>query len=114
MVKLTRARNFAMLVAACLAMTACVVVPTPRGLYVGPAVIGAPPPPRVEYYGTAPGAGYFWVGGYWNWTGYRYAWMGGHWQAPRPGFVWAPRRWVHARDGWHLRGGRWMRRGRYR
>jgi WXXGXW repeat (2 copies) len=114
MLKSAHARNLVTLVAACLATTACVIVPTPRGLYVGPAVAIAPPPPRVEYYGTAPGPGYFWEGGYWNWTGYRHVWVAGHWQAPRAGFVWVPRRWVHERDGWHLRDGRWARPGRRR
>jgi hypothetical protein len=110
MLKRIHARNLVILAAACLALSACVVVPTRRGLYVGPAVAAAPPAPQVEYYGAAPYPGYFWVGGYWNWTGYRYTWMGGHWQAPRRGYTWVPRRWVHGRDGWHMRGGRWARR----
>jgi WXXGXW repeat (2 copies) len=112
MLKLAHMRNFAILVAACLLTTACVVAPTPRGLYIGPAVAVAPPPPRVEYYGVPPAAGYFWIGGYWRWNGYTHVWVGGHWQAPRPGFRWMPRRWVHGRDGWHMRGGRWVRRYR--
>ncbi len=110
MIKPARVRNLVALVAIGVAMSACVVVPTPRGLYIGPAVPAAPPPPQVEYYGVAPAAGYFWIGGYWNWVGGRYTWIGGHWEAPRPGYRWEPRRWVHSGDGWHMRGGRWVAR----
>jgi hypothetical protein len=93
-----------------LALSACVVAPTPGGLYVGPAIAAAPPPAQVEYYGAPPVAGYFWVGGYWNWVGGRYLWVGGHWQAPRAGYRWEERHWVRGRDGWHMNGGRWVRR----
>lgn len=107
---LSRARDLVVLVACGMALSACVVAPTPGGLYVGPAVAAPPPPPQVEYYGAPPVAGYVWIGGYWNWVGGRYAWVGGHWEAPHPGYRWQARRWVHGRDGWHLNGGRWVRR----
>ncbi len=106
----SRARNLVILAASCIALSACVVTPTPYGLYVGPAVQAAPPPPQAEYYGAPPVAGYVWIGGFWNWVGGRYAWVGGHWEAPRPGYRWEPRRWVHGADGWHMGGGRWVRR----
>jgi len=109
MVKPVPVRNLMAVAAICIAMSACVVVPTPRGLYVGPAIAPAPPPPQVEYYGTPPYPGYFWIGGYWAWVGGRYSWVAGHWAAPRPGYRWAPARWVHGADGWHMRGGRWVR-----
>lgn len=111
MIKPAHVRNLVALAAICLVASACVVAPTPRGLYIGPevAIAVAPPPPIVESYGVAPYPGYFWVGGYWNWVGGRHVWVGGHWQAPRPGYRWVPRRWVQGRDGWHLRGGRWAR-----
>jgi hypothetical protein len=94
----------------CLALSACVVAPTPGGLYVGPAVAVEPPPPQTEYYGAPPAVGYIWIGGYWNWAGGRYVWAGGHWEAPHPGYRWEPRRWVRTSGGWRMAGGRWMRR----
>lgn len=109
MIKPASARNLVALAAVCIAVSACVVVPTPRGLYVGPAIAPAPPPPQVEYYGAAPYPGYFWMAGYWNWFGGRYVWVAGHWAAPRPGYRWAPARWVHRTDGWHMQGARWVR-----
>jgi hypothetical protein len=106
----SRKRSLLAGAALCLLVSACVVAPTPGGLYVGPAIAAAPPPPQVEYYGAAPAPGFFWIGGYWNWVGGRYAWVGGHWERPRPGYRWEGRRWVHGRDGWHMNGGRWVRR----
>ena len=38
-----------------------------------------PPPPRVEYYGVAPGPGFVWVSGYWRPHGNNYRWVNGHW-----------------------------------
>ncbi len=106
----SRARYLAVLAAFGLALSACVVTPTPYGLYVGPAVATAPPAPIVESFGAPPFAGAFWVGGYWNWAGGRYRWVNGYWQRPRPGFRWQQRSWYRARDGWHMRGGGWVRR----
>ena len=34
--------------------------------------VTAPPPPRVEVYGVAPGPGVVWIGGYWRWVGSDY------------------------------------------
>lgn len=107
---ISRASVSVTLVAACIALSACVITPTPRGLYFGPLVAVAPPPARVEYYGAPPAPGYIWSGGYWNWAGNRHRWVGGHWEAPRAGYQWVPRRWVHRRNGWQMQGGRWVRR----
>jgi hypothetical protein len=106
----SRARYLVVLAAFGLTLSACVVTPTPYGLYVGPAVPAAPPPAQVEYYGPAPYAGAFWVGGYWNWVGGRYTWVNGYWERPRPGYRWEARSWVRGRDGWHMHGGTWVRR----
>ncbi len=44
----------------------------------------APPPPTSYAYQRPPipGAGYYWVDGYWNYVGGRYAWIGGYWALP--------------------------------
>ncbi len=89
-----------------LALSACVVGPG----YYGSAVLVAPPPPRVEYYGAAPYPGYIWLGGYWSWAPSGYVWIRGHWAPPRPGYRWVPHRWVHTPQGWRMSGGRWVRR----
>jgi hypothetical protein len=92
-----------------LAVGGCVVAPA-RPYYGGGWVAAAPPAARVEYYGTAPYPGYFWIGGYWRWGGGGYVWAPGHWEAPRAGYRWVPRHWVQGRRGWHMAGGRWARR----
>jgi YXWGXW repeat-containing protein len=94
-----------------IAVTGCVVVPAqPHQYYVGTVVATAPPPPRVEVYGVAPGPDYVWLGGYWSWAGGRHEWVGGHWEHGRPHQRWVAHRWVHERDGWHLSEGHWERR----
>ena len=92
------------------ALTGCVVTARPAAFYVGPTVAVAPPAPIVETYGVAPGPGYVWMGGYWNWVGGRHVWVGGHWEAGRPGYRWEPHHWVHRPDGWHMAPGHWARR----
>lgn len=43
----------------------------------------APPPDLIpEYPPPAPGYGYVWINGYWDWTGYEWTWNSGFW-APR-------------------------------
>jgi hypothetical protein len=97
------------LLASFVGLSGCVV--TARPAYVGVGYVAvAPPAPQVEVYGAPPAAGYFWVGGYWNWTGSTHVWVGGHWEAPRPGFRWVPHRWVHEPGGWRFAEGHWARR----
>ena len=89
----------------------CVVAAAPpRRYYVGPAVMVAPPPVRVEEYGPPPSPGYIWLGGYWRWEGGRHVWVAGHYERPHPHERWVPHHWVHERDGWFLAEGHWERR----
>lgn len=106
----SRARNIAVVIGLAAALGGCVVAPAPRPYYGGGFVAVAPPPPRVEYYGTPPYAGYVWIGGFWRWGRGGYVWAPGHWAAPRPGYRWVPRHWVRGPRGWHMAGGRWDRR----
>lgn len=98
------------------ALSACVVAPAPvAGPYYGEPVVVAPPPPRVEYVGPPPVAGYIWINGYWNWSGGRHVWVPGRWEAPRPGHVWVPHRWENDGRHWRQQGGYWSEdRGRRR
>jgi len=70
-------------------------------------VASAPPPPPVETIVVAPGPGYVWVGGEWEWHG-RWVWVGGHWvYPPRPHVVWVSGTWYSGPRGWCRRPGYW-------
>ena len=111
----------AVALAAGLALSGCVVAPA--GYYGRPVAYGqaggqavygdvvmmAPPAPYVESYGLAPGPGYVWLGGYWNWVGNRHVWVGGRWDQGRPGHTWVPHNWTRSGNGWRLNGGHWQR-----
>ena len=92
----------------CMALPGCVVVPD-QGHYAGGVVMVAPPAARVEVIGSAPYAGYVWVGGYWNWVGGRHVWVPGRWAPGRHGYHWVDHAWVRAGDGWRMRPGHWDR-----
>lgn len=92
--------------AAALLLAGCVVTPEPYSYYDGPVYVD-PPPPRVEYPGYAPVAGYVWIGGYWNWSGHRHEWVPGRWDSPRHGHRWVEPRWERDGRHWRQRPGRW-------
>jgi hypothetical protein len=65
-----------------------------------------PPPPRHE--AVAPGPGYVWVPGYYQWSGTAYVWAPGRYvHPPRVGAVWVAPHWVHHSHGWYVVAGRW-------
>jgi len=67
-----------------------------------------PPPPQYGVMGYAPGPGYVWCDGYWNWVGSRYVWVRGYWgRPPRPGLRWVPARWEHRNGRYEFERGRW-------
>lgn len=83
-----------------------------RAGYGGVLVYDPPPPARVVVRPYAPGAGYVWVDGYWNWSGNTWLWVDGYWTAPRAGYIHVQPRWVPRGRGWaHVPGG-WRRGGR--
>lgn len=92
----------------------CIVVPAGRpygyGYGGGEAVMVAPPSVQAEVVGVAPGPGYFWIGGFWNWIGGRHVWTGGHWEGHRQGYQWAPHQWHREGNGWRAAPGHWERR----
>lgn len=49
------------------------------GCAVRTAYVGGPPPPPVEYYGVAPGPGYYWTPGVYVRAHGRYDWHRGYW-----------------------------------
>ena len=119
-----RTLGTALVVAACGALTACIVVPAgrryqplpgsgpgPRGddTDEGDVVTVAPPAPQVDVWVAAPGPGFFWLAGHWGWLGGRHVWVGGRWQAYRPGWRWVPFAWQRHPRGWRSAPGRWNR-----
>ena len=68
----------------------------------------APPPPPTETVVAAPGPGYVWVSGEYQWNGFAWVWIGGHWSyPPLPHVVWVAGRDWHDRYGWHHEHGYW-------
>jgi len=68
----------------------------------------APPPVQYEEVTVAPGPGFIWVAGYWDWTGMQYAWVSGHWTRPPSGYtVWVPARYERRSNGWNYHPGHW-------
>ena len=56
------------------------------------------PEPIPEYRPAAPGYGYTWVDGYWDWTGYDWTWSTGYWVPERVGYAYIAPRYVYV-DG---------------
>ena len=65
---------------------------------------------RTEVAVGAPGPGYVWVPGYYDWVPARadYVWIGGSWVLPPHAHaVWVAPRYEHRRGGWFYRRGHW-------
>ena len=98
--------GIAALVMATTLLGGCIV--TARPAYG--VVTVAPPVPQVEVVPAAPGVGFVWIPGYWNWQGGRHVWVAGYYEHGRPGYHWVAHRWVQGpRGGWHLEQGHWAR-----
>ncbi len=66
-----------------------------------------PPPPQSETVVVAPGPGYIWVPGEWEWHG-GWVWVGGFWAfPPHPAAVWVQGYWSRGPYGWHRVPGHW-------
>jgi hypothetical protein len=73
------------------------------GYYVAPP----PPAPVVGVVGYAPGPGYVWIDGFWDWRGH-YVWTPGYWgRPPHAHAVWVPGRAVYEHGRYHYRRGHW-------
>ena len=70
----------------------------------------APPPARYGAVGYAPGPGYIWTDGYWDWRGKDYIWVQGNWRRPpHARAVWVPGTWHSSSRGYAFRRGYWRR-----
>jgi hypothetical protein len=83
--------------------------PPPDAYVAGPTVYPEtlPPDPIPEYRPPAPGYGFTWVNGLWDWTGYDWSWNNGYWIQARPGwayfgprFIWENGQPVYYRGFW--------------
>src|SRR5262245_52374058 len=67
-----------------------------------------PPAPRYGVVGYAPGPGYVWTDGYWDWRANNWYWVGGRWQRPpRGGAVWVSPTWRNYGGRWRMHRGYW-------
>ena len=67
-----------------------------------------PPPARYGVLGVAPGPGYVWTDGYWDWRGNNWFWVGGRWtRPPRARAVWVAPEWRREGRGWRMHRGYW-------
>ncbi|MGE3760978.1 MAG: hypothetical protein AB7L94_01830 [Kofleriaceae bacterium] len=85
-----------------------VVSDTPRGGGMYPTA--APPPPRTDNQGSAPGANYIWVRGRWNWINANWEWVPGHWERKRANSTWVDGRWELQGNYYVWVEGRWDKR----
>jgi hypothetical protein len=71
-------------------------------------VRSGPPAPRYAIIGSAPGPGYVWTNGYWDWRGRNWVWVDGRWlRPPRSRAVWVGPEWRREGNGWRFRRGYW-------
>ena len=69
----------------------------------------APPPaPHAAVVGVAPGPGFVWIDGFYEWGGGGYRWVAGRWvRPPRRGALWVAPYWGQERRGWTFHRGYW-------
>lgn len=74
----------------------------------GYVAVGGPPPPRYGVMGYAPGPGYIWTDGYWNYNGGGWGWVNGRWMLPPRGrHYWVRSEWRHEGGRWRFHQGHW-------
>ena len=77
-------------------------------VHVGYAARYGPPPPRYGVVGVAPGPGYIWTDGFWDWRGGNYVWVTGRWmRPPHARAVWVPGGWAQEHGAYRFHRGYW-------
>jgi hypothetical protein len=67
-----------------------------------------PPPPYAGPVGVAPGPGYVWINGFYDYSGGSWVWRHGYWaQPPYPNAVWISPFWEHDHDRYRFHRGYW-------
>ena len=85
------------------------MINTPNTVTPAPQTVVAdgPPAPQVEPVVVAPGPGFVWIPGAWEWHG-RWVWVGGYWATPpHPAAIWVEGYWVRGPYGWRRVQGHW-------
>ncbi|REJ88474.1 MAG: hypothetical protein DWQ34_21870 [Planctomycetota bacterium] len=76
-----------------------------------------PQPPATQEHGpssTAPGEGYFWVPGSWEYSGTDYQWRPGYWAPHQRDWIWVPANYVYTPRGYVYVPGYWDYQVAYR
>jgi hypothetical protein len=67
-----------------------------------------PPPPRYAVVGVAPGPGYVWTPGWYDWRGHNWTWVEGRWmRPPRAHAVWVAPEWRREGRDYRFHRGYW-------
>jgi hypothetical protein len=81
------------------------------GGYYGGSMYVRTAPPAPRYYGPmgrAPGYGFVWTNGYWDWRGNNCNWVDGRWMRPPRGrAAWVAPEWRHDGRGYRFHRGYW-------
>ena len=71
-------------------------------------VRNGPPAPRYAVIGVAPGPGFVWTNGYWDWRGRNWVWTEGRWvRPPRRHATWVAPEWRQEGRAWRFHRGHW-------
>ena len=93
------------LLAGALTLSSACATAAPRG---GVFVRIGPPAPVYETRVVAPGPGFVWIAGAYQYEPRGYVWVPGRWERPpRANARWVQARWVHERRGWYVVDGHW-------
>ena len=69
-----------------------------------------PPADKIEEKTAAPGFGYIWVAGYWDYLDGNYVWREGRWVAVRPDYEYVRARYEQSGSGWVFHRPHWKKR----
>jgi WXXGXW repeat (2 copies) len=99
--------SLALAVATSALLTGC--VEEDRVVYVR----SAPAPEAAEVVAVAPGPGYFYARGHWEWNGSRYVWKQSRYiHRPHAHAAWVEGHWQSSQHGWYWEQGHWAEAGR--
>lgn len=71
---------------------------------------GQPPADKAEEKPAAPGFGYIWVSGYWDYISGQYVWRNGRWVQGKPDYEYVRARYEFDGKGWTFHRPHWKKR----
>jgi hypothetical protein len=69
-----------------------------------------PPADKIEEKTSAPGFGYIWVAGYWDYLDGNYIWRSGHWVQGKPDYEYVRAKYEREGNNWMFHRPHWKRR----